>query len=83
MRKKLVAITLAILLGGLLQAWPAYAWRCPSLVAEARGLFAKVKDVGAKKRLTKLIDAGEKDHNAGGHDEAVAKLEEALKELHR
>lgn len=83
MRKKLVALTLAGFFGGLFLAWPAYAWRCPSLVAEARGLLPKVKDPAAKKRLTKLIDAGERDHNAGGHDEAVAKLEEALKELRR
>lgn len=65
-----------------LTAAPAFANTCPALIAQLTDAVAKVDANDPKAAQVKgLITEAQKLHDAGKHDEAVAKAQEAAKLL--
>jgi hypothetical protein len=77
MKHLLAAGTILFALAG-----PAFASSCPTLAAKAEEAMktATLDDAG-KATVTAAITEGKALHEAGKHDESVAKLNEALKLL--
>ena len=65
-----------------LAASPAVAYQCPVLIQQLNDTVAKMSPTDPKAAQVKgLIAEAQKLHDAGKHDEAVAKAQEAAKLL--
>lgn len=64
----------------LLFALPTYAMQCPQTMAKIDQILANdpPPDEETLRRVTELRTEGQEAHEAGDHQEAVDKLEEAL-----
>jgi hypothetical protein len=77
MKYLLAAGTILLALAG-----PAFANQCPTLAAKAEEAMKTASlDDATKATVTADIAEGKALHEAGKHDESVAKLNEALKLL--
>ena len=78
MTKKVIAPALAVALA-LVTAPAAFASQCPARHSEVQAELARSgKPDDAKAKARALADEGMQAHNAGNHDEAMRKLNEAL-----
>jgi hypothetical protein len=63
----------------LFSAQPLWARTCPKLIKEGKDVLAKTKlSDPEKNKIRNLIDESEKLHDAGDHDQSLAKIKEAL-----
>ena len=77
MRKALFAVLLAVLSLGLLVG-PVWAGTCPKKIQEVKDAMAKGKyDKAKTDKATALLGEAQKLHEAGQHDQALKKVQEA------
>ena len=77
MRKTLFAVVLALLSLGLLVG-PVWAGTCPKKIQEVKDAMAKGKyDKAKTDKANAILAEAQKDHDAGKHDEALKKVQEA------
>jgi hypothetical protein len=77
MRKALFALVVAVLSLGLLVG-PVWAGTCPKKIQEVKDAMAKGKyDKAKTDKANAILAEAQKDHDAGKHDEALKKVQEA------
>ena len=77
MRKALFAVVVAVLSLGLLVG-PVWAGTCPKKIQEVKEAMAKGKyDKTKTDKATALLGEAQKLHEAGQHDQALKKVQEA------
>ncbi|MGH7426070.1 MAG: hypothetical protein ACREJP_07865 [Candidatus Methylomirabilales bacterium] len=77
MRKTLIAMVVAVLSLGLVVG-PVWAGTCPKKIQEVKDAMAKGKyDKAKTDKATALLGEAQKLHEAGQHDQALKKVQEA------
>ncbi|MGH7352273.1 MAG: hypothetical protein ACREJJ_07880 [Candidatus Methylomirabilales bacterium] len=81
MRKALFAVAIAVLSLGLVVG-PVWAGTCPKAIKEVKEAMAKGKyDKAKSDQATATLGEAQKLHEAGQHDQALKKVQEAREAL--